>query len=157
MSLGGFNFKQNIQYGAAKILQVFTYPFSQFYRFVTRKLSINTFLDTVTSDVRRKMNALVKAKPKSLSDYYTIGRYYAAKKLVYLGSVAVLLLLLLFIQYGYPWIRSTFSDPDYGGQLRGHVRLYREGAADGCGYGSGDLCGTSGRRTYRRPGNFVGF
>ena len=108
MSLGGFNFKQNIQYGAAKILQVFTYPFSQFYRFVTRKLSINTFLDTVTSDVRRKMNALVKAKPKSLSDYYTIGRYYAAKKLVYLGSVAVLLLLLLFIQYGYPWIRSTF-------------------------------------------------
>ena len=44
MSLGGFNFKQNIQYGAAKILQVFTYPFSQFYRFVTRKLSINTFL-----------------------------------------------------------------------------------------------------------------
>lgn len=54
------------------------------------------------------MNDVIQSKPSSIRDYYGIGRYYAAKKLVYLSAVVFLLLLIFLLRFGFPWVQSTF-------------------------------------------------
>ena len=56
MKLGDFKIKQNMQYGANKLLQALTYPFSQVIRAVRRKLNPNGFVNAVVNDVRKQMN-----------------------------------------------------------------------------------------------------
>ena len=108
MKLGDFKLKQNIQYGANKLYQAVTYPFNQVIRAVKRKLNPSGFINTVVSDVRKQMSDTLQSKPASIKDYFSIGRYYAAKKLVYLSIVVTLVILIFMLQYGFPWILSTF-------------------------------------------------
>ena len=108
MKSGNFKIKQNMQYGANKLMQAIIYPFNQALRAIKRKLNPNGFVNAVVNDVRKQMNDVIQSKPASIRDYYGIGRYYAAKKLVYLSAVVFLLLLIFLLRFGFPWVQSTF-------------------------------------------------
>lgn len=108
MRLSDFKFKKNMQYAAAKLSQILVYPFSQTIRKIKRKLNPNGFVEAVVMDVRKEINEVADIKPSSLKDYYTIGQYYAAKKLIYLGIIGILIIAFLILRYGYPWFRSAF-------------------------------------------------
>ena len=69
---GNWNIKQNIQYGATKLLQAMTYPFTQFGRKVKRKLNLNGVVNTVVRDVRTGVDETIKQKPASEKDYYVL-------------------------------------------------------------------------------------
>ena len=83
-------------------------PVTNGYRKLRRVLNPNGFTTRVMTDVRRGAKDLITGKPQSLADYFAIGSYYVAKKLVFIIAVLALVLPILYLKFLHPVIRSSF-------------------------------------------------
>ncbi len=94
----------------------------------------DAIVTTVINDVKKEAKDLTQKKPTSFKDYFIVGNYYIAKKLVLFSILAVIFLPLLYIRFLHPIVVSRFftktmvlnsnEQANYNGKVR---LLDREG------------------------------
>ena len=99
---------QVLKYSSQRLTRILTVPVTNGYRKLRRVLNPNGFTTRVMTDVRRGAKDLITGKPQSLADYFAIGSYYVAKKLVFIIAVLALVLPILYLKFLHPVIRSSF-------------------------------------------------
>lgn len=99
---------QVLKYSSQRLTRILTVPVTNGYRKVRRILNPNGFTTRVMSDVRKGSKEVINGKPQSLADYFAVGSYYIAKKLVYLLAILILVLPVLYLKFVYPVLRAHF-------------------------------------------------
>lgn len=103
---------QTLKYSAQRLSRILTVPVTNSYRRVRRVLNPNGFTTRVMADVRKGGKELVSGKPTSLKDYFAVGNYYLAKKVVYIAAIVILVLPILYLKFLHPVIRTHFLTTD---------------------------------------------
>ena len=80
---------QVLKYSSQRLTRILTVPVTNSYRKLRRVLNPNGFTTRVMADVRKGGKDLITGKPQSLADYFSLGNYYVAKKLVFVAAVLV--------------------------------------------------------------------
>ena len=159
---------QTLKYSAQRLSRILTVPVTNSYRRVRRVLNPNGFTTRVMADVRKGGKELVSGKPTSLKDYFAVGNYYLAKKVVYIAAIVILVLPILYLKFLHPVIRTHFLTTDvvvnsaemacYTGKVRlraaqGGAILYRGPLSEGRITGQGALYAYGGTLVYQ--GDFL--
>lgn len=159
---------QILKYSSQRLTRILTVPVTNGYRKLRRLLNPNGFTTRVMADVRKGGKELISGKPQSLKDYFSIGNYYIAKKLVFLAAALAMVLPILYLKFLYPVIKTHFLTTPmvvnstemmgYNGKVKllsgphGTV-LYQGPLVDGRITGEGKLCDYDGNLTYQ--GSFL--
>lgn len=93
---------------AKKLSHILTAPFQVTFRKVKRMFSPESFSSKVLSDVRRGISQKKKKKERTIQDYFSFGRYYVLKRMVYGVMLAVLILPVLYVKLLNPVLVSLF-------------------------------------------------
>ena len=99
---------QVLKYSSQRLTRILTVPVTNGYRRLRRVLNPNGFTTRVMADVRKGGKELITGKPQSLADYFSLGNYYVAKKLVFVAAVLVFVLPVLYLKFVHPVIRTNF-------------------------------------------------
>ncbi len=160
----GFNWEQMLKYSSQRLTRILTVPVTNGCRRLRRFLNPNGFATRVMSDVRTESKKILGGKPQSLADYYSIGNWYVAKKLVFVLAVLMFVLPVLYLKFVHPVIRSNFltvtmvvNSPEqmgYTGKVKlldraGGTVLYHGELAGGRITGEGSLYDHQGNLVYR--------
>ena len=155
---------QVLKYSSQRLTRILTVPLTNGYRKLRRVLNPNGFTTRVMADVRKGGKDLITGRPQSLKDYFSMGNYYVAKKLVFLIAVLVLVLPILYLKFLHPVIRSNFLTVSmvvnsgemvgYTGKVellsaKGGTVLYRGPLSEGRITGEGALYDYEGNLTYQ--------
>ena len=159
---------QVLKYSSQRLTRILTVPVTNGYRKLRRIFNPNGFTTRVMADVRKGGKDLISGKPQSLADYFSIGNYYVAKKLVFLAAVLVFVLPVLYLKFLHPVIKSNFLTVPmvvnsaemvgYTGKVEllaqeGGTVLYRGPLSEGRITGEGKLYDYEGNLVYQ--GSFV--
>ena len=90
-----------------KTQRIFIAPVQMFYRTIVRLMSPQSIVGRVSEDLRGEVKQITQ-KPTSLEEYYLIGNKYVAKKLVYVLALLTIVIAILFIKLGIPYIQAKF-------------------------------------------------
>ena len=93
---------------ARKMSHILTAPIQVAVRKVKRSVSPESFSSKVLSDVRKGINQKKKKKERDIHDYFSFGRYYVLKSIVYIVMIVVLILPILYIKLLHPVLISHF-------------------------------------------------
>lgn len=80
---------------ARKLSHILTAPVQVAIRKVKRMVSPESFSSKVLSDVRKGISQKKGKKERTIQDYFSIGRYYVLKRMVYVVMSAVLIFPVL--------------------------------------------------------------
>lgn len=159
---------QVLKYSSQRLSRIMTVPVTNGYRKLRRLLNPNGFTTRVMSDVRKGSKELLAGQPQSLKDYFAIGNYYIAKKLVVLAAVLMILLPVLYLRFLHPTVQSHFLTKSmvvntaemmgYNGKVkllshRGGTILYHGPLVEGRITGEGTLYDYNGNLLYQ--GSFL--
>ena len=85
-------------------------------RTAIRKLRTMLGLRSVNQEINKQLKDAKKltkeAKPKSLKDYFDFGAFYVSKIFVLVAFVVLVLAVVLFIKFGYPFLVQKFFTKD---------------------------------------------
>ena len=93
---------------ARKLSHILTAPVQVAIRKVKRMVSPESFSSKVLSDVRKGISQKKGKKERTIQDYFSIGRYYVLKRMVYVVMSAVLIFPVLYIKLLHPVLVSWF-------------------------------------------------
>ena len=93
---------------ARKLSHILMSPVQVVFRKVKRMVSPESFSSKVLSDVRKGISQRKKKKERTIQDYFSFGRYYVLKSMVYIVMLAVLILPVLYIKLLHPVLVSHF-------------------------------------------------
>lgn len=160
---------QVLKYSSQRLTRILTVPVTNSYRKLRRVLNPNGFTTRVMADVRKGGKDLITGKPQSLADYFSLGNYYVAKKLVFVAAVLVFVVPVLYLKFLHPVIRTQFLTVPmvvnsaemvgYTGRVEllsaqeGGTVLYRGPLSEGRITGEGKLYDYEGNLVYQ--GSFV--
>ena len=159
---------QVLKYSSQRLSRIMTVPVTNGYRKLRRLLNPNGFTTRVMSDVRKGSKELLAGQPQSLKDYFAIGNYYIAKKLVVLAAVLAILLPVLYLRFLHPIVQTNFLTKSmvintaemvgYNGKVKllshkGGTVLYHGPLAEGRITGEGKLYDYNGNILYQ--GSFL--
>lgn len=159
---------QVLKYSSQRLARILTVPVTTGYRKLRQVLNPNGFSTRLMADVREGGKKLITGKPQSLEDYFSLGNYYIAKKLVFLVGFLVLVVPVLYLKFLHPVVRSHFltttmvvnslETAGYSGKVellssRGGTVLYRGPLVEGRITGQGKLYDYEGNLVYQ--GDFV--
>ena len=150
-----------------KIKRTLAAPFEMLYRKGKQTASPNGMLNKVSEDVREEVRDIAQ-KPRSIEEYFLIGKHYVARKLLYIVGIFFMFFLIFVADVGYPkmvslWFTKTMMLNDIAvSTYTGKVKLinnYDEKRVifagrlnEGSVEGEGTLYDYSGHIVYR--GNF---
>lgn len=155
---------QVLKYSSQRLARIISVPVTNGYRKLRQVLNPNGFTTRVMADVRKGSKELIQGKPQSLKDYFSVGNYYIAKKLVFLVGLLVLVVPVIYLKFLHPVIRSNFLTTTmvvnslemtgYNGKVellssRGGTVLYRGPLVDGRITGDGKLYDYEGNLVYQ--------
>lgn len=104
----GFDFLRILRFNSQRLIRIVTMPVVEVYRKLRRYLNPNGFSTKVMGDIRKGFRKSISAKPSSLKDYFPLPRYYVAKWVVFVATLAVILLPILYIKYVHPVVLANF-------------------------------------------------
>ena len=77
-----------------KMGRIIAAPFIMLWRKIIRLFSPNSIMSRMSEDIRGEVKD-VATRPKSLDQYFIIGKKYVAKKLVFVLVIILILLMVL--------------------------------------------------------------
>ncbi len=117
---------------ARRLSHILMAPVQVVIRKGKRMLSPDSFASKVLSDVRKGINSKKNKKERTIQDYFSFGRYYVLKRMVYMILIAVAILPILYLKLLHPILVSNFfiktmvvNAPDMVG-YNGKVELLSE-------------------------------
>ena len=93
---------------ARRLSHILMAPVQVVIRKGKRMLSPDSFASKVLSDVRKGINQKKNKKERSIEDYFSFGRYYVLKRMVYIILLATLILPILYLKLLHPLLVSHF-------------------------------------------------
>ncbi len=160
----GISWKQLLKYSSQRLTRILTVPVTNGYRKLRRFLNPNGFATRVMSDLRTESKRIIGGKPQSLADYFSVGNYYVAKKLVLMLVVLMILLPVLYLKFLHPIICTNFltvtmvvnsaEQMGYTGKVKlldaeGGRLIYHGDLAEGRVTGDGSLYNAQGELVYQ--------
>ncbi|MBQ3842583.1 MAG: hypothetical protein II820_07815, partial [Ruminiclostridium sp.] len=97
-------------FGAFKLFlrkaeRIFITPLVLLWRTILRKLNPQNIVSKVATDIKKEAKGIT-SKPDNVSQYFVIGDRFVAKKLVYAIFLIIIVLAILFVKFGLPWLVS---------------------------------------------------
>ena len=93
---------------ARRLSHILMAPVQMVLRKVKRTLSPDSFSSKVLGDVRKGISSKKNKKERTLQDYFSFGRYYVLKSMVYIVLLAVFILPILYLKLLHPIVVSHF-------------------------------------------------
>lgn len=93
---------------ARRLSHILMAPVQVVIRKAKRTISPDSFASKVITDVRKGINQKKNKKERVIGDYYSIGKYYVLKRMVFFILLAALILPVLYIKLVHPVLVSHF-------------------------------------------------
>ena len=93
---------------ARRLSHILMAPVQVVIRKAKRTLSPDSFASKVLTDVRKGVNQKKDKKERVIGDYFSIGRYYVLKRLVFVILLAAIIVPVLYIKLLHPILVSHF-------------------------------------------------
>ncbi|MDE7062897.1 MAG: hypothetical protein K2O73_06605, partial [Lachnospiraceae bacterium] len=97
-----------IERTARRLSHIITAPVQMVIRKAKRTFSADTFASKVLGDVRKGISTKKNKKERTLQDYFSFGRYYILKSVLYVVLLAAVILPVLYLKLLHPILVSNF-------------------------------------------------
>ena len=93
---------------ARRLSHILMAPVQVVIRKGKRMLSPDSFASKVLSDVRKGIGKKKNKKERTIHDYFSFGRYYVLKRMVYIVMIAAVILPILYLKLLHPILISNY-------------------------------------------------